>query len=224
MRKERPIIIPRPEMVQAILEDRKTQHRWPIKPQPDNNTPVYWDKECQCWKQDYIDGHAYTGGPSILAADSFECPYQLGGILWVREKFKVANCVHLAYEPRGSAIIYEDGSCILIPEEKLEWYYQHFDALKWRSPIFMPKWASRIKLEVTNIWVEQVQSISEEDAIAEGVNGALFADDGSPDYILAFRHLWDSIWAKKGFGWDQNPWVWVIEFRRCDLRVTGFKS
>jgi len=83
----------------------------------------------------------------------------------------------------------------------------------------MPRWASRITLEITNVRVELIQDITEEDAIVEGVDGALFADDGSPDYILAFRHLWDSIWAKKGFGWDTNCWTWIIEFRRIKDEV-----
>jgi len=215
MRKERPIIIPRPEMVRAILGDRKTQHRWPIKPQPELDLSRGW-----WWKGKCYGIVASLYGNKFPVAKLIQdmktaCPYWIGNVLWVREKFKVANCVHLAYGPRGSAIIYEDGSCIPIPEEKLEWYYQHFDALKWQSPIFMPKWASRIKLEVIKVRVERIQDISFEDAQAEGAWRSRRSDLVSIE-PPEFRNLWDSIWAKKGFGWDQNPWVWAIEFRRIE--------
>jgi hypothetical protein len=66
----------------------------------------------------------------------------------------------------------------------------------------MPRWASRITLRVTRVGVERLQSISEEDARAEGVE----------PYGHIFERLWDSINAKRGYGWDVNPWVWVVSF------------
>jgi hypothetical protein len=80
-------------------------------------------------------------------------------------------------------------------------------------PIHMPRWASRISLEITGVRVERVQDISEADALAEGVDRT---NTSLPGYATErFRRLWDSINAARGFGWEVNPWVWVIEFRRC---------
>jgi hypothetical protein len=78
----------------------------------------------------------------------------------------------------------------------------------------MPRWASRITLEIINIRVERVQDVSEADAQAEGVEltcGQMRSD--YPNYKRSFHCLWNSINAKRGYGWDANPWVWVIEFR-----------
>jgi hypothetical protein len=80
----------------------------------------------------------------------------------------------------------------------------------------MPRWASRIQLEVTDVRVERVQDISEEDARAEGCEG--FTDPNLPGSAIGscedeFKDLWNSINEKRGFGWDVNPWVWVVEFR-----------
>jgi hypothetical protein len=76
----------------------------------------------------------------------------------------------------------------------------------------MPRWASRLTLEVTGVRVERLQEISEADAIAEGIP----AFKPSPSKIprLHYASLWDSLNAKRGFGWDKNPWVWVVEFKR----------
>jgi hypothetical protein len=97
--------------------------------------------------------------------------------------------------------------------------------LPWRPAIFIPRWASRITLEMVNVRVERLQEITEEDALSEGVNKHLAAELGisvSPseeefNFTQArstFCHLWNSINAKSGFGWYVNPWVWVIEFKR----------
>lgn len=86
---------------------------------------------------------------------------------------------------------------------------------RWRPPTSMPRWASRLTLEITDIRVERVQDISDADAFAEGIQRAVDEgqrDDGSARG--AFRTLWDSINAKRGFGWDSNPWVWAISFGR----------
>jgi hypothetical protein len=91
----------------------------------------------------------------------------------------------------------------------------------------MPRWASRIQLLVTDVRVQRIQGISEEDAKAEGADcrsdlawGGLYGTDPNTmpawavdhGYRFGFRELWDSINADRGFGWDTNPWVWVVEF------------
>lgn len=90
----------------------------------------------------------------------------------------------------------------------------------WNPSIFMPRWASRITLEITDVRVERVQEITEEDARAEGFPGERWAT-GHGDYSEIapseqFRELWDKLNASRGFGWDANPWVWVIEFKRIE--------
>lgn len=101
---------------------------------------------------------------------------------------------------------------------------------KWKPSIHMPRWASRITLEVTDVRVERVQDISEQDALAEGVDmetehGSLCINIEDASYSsnlvygsaikTVFRKLWDSINLKRGYGWDINPWVWVVEFKRA---------
>lgn len=86
---------------------------------------------------------------------------------------------------------------------------------RWRPSIFMPRWASRITLEITNIRAERLQEITEDDAKAEGPNQHhSWPDNYYCTWIGAFHALWDSINAKRGYPWESNPWVWVIEFRR----------
>lgn len=112
--------------------------------------------------------------------------------------------------------------------------YYIFDGdypLKWRPSIHMPRWASRILLEIIDVRVERIQDISDEDILAEGPPGIgivpmniamlLTGTDNWEDCEMELRHscfseLWDSIYAKRGFPWDSNPWVWVIEFERLE--------
>lgn len=84
--------------------------------------------------------------------------------------------------------------------------------LKWRPSIHMPRHACRITLEVTNVRVQRIQDISEEDARAEGVYPQDAIINASCRWL--FRRLWDSINAKRGYGWDANPWVWAVTFER----------
>ncbi|UTV56389.1 hypothetical protein NLX30_08780 [Burkholderia arboris] len=93
----------------------------------------------------------------------------------------------------------------------------------WRPSIHMPRAASRITLEITGVRAERVQAISENDAIAEGINGPMCATavgrapsrhELLPAAVHGYAHLWNSLNAARGHGWDVNPWVWVVEFKR----------
>jgi len=94
---------------------------------------------------------------------------------------------------------------------------------RWRSSRFMPRWASRIILEVTASRVERLQDISEENARAEGTTRLALSEALSVPgtWRAAFADLWNSINAKRGYGWDTNPWVWVVEFKRASSASAG---
>jgi len=95
---------------------------------------------------------------------------------------------------------------------------------RWRPSLFMPRWASRILLEITEIRVERLQEITQDDAVAEGMRHPEHAfkmiAGGDVEVEISpkeqFAELWDSLNAKRGYGWDINPWVWVISFKRID--------
>ena len=90
----------------------------------------------------------------------------------------------------------------------------------WKPSIHMPRVASRITLEVTSVRVERVQDITGKDALAEGIEKPPYHYEESPEesYRRAFKMLWDSINSKRGFGWDKNPWVWVVEFKKINTQ------
>ena len=207
--KTRPILF-NGEMVRAILDGRKTQTRRVIKPQP-----VTCDR-----------------GPAWAVTNAHRmkpCPYGVpGDRLWVRETWATDG-------------VYDDTRPVLL-DEFIEPFYRASgeSASRWRPSIHMPRWASRITLEVLSVRVERVQDITITDATAEGrklgdptaiLQAALDAEaedwamaraagfsqqeieDGESGGMLAiywFRRLWDTINAKRGYGWAANPWVWVV--------------
>lgn len=188
--KERPILFSGP-MVRAILEGRKTQTRRVLK----NNH--FAGGDC---------------GPESLAAASW-CPYGIpGDRLWVRETWAIADCgsrVSTKAEawPKGFPI-----DRLEYPVSDTKYFWNK------RSSRFMPRWASRILLEVTDVRVQRVQEISSDDARWEGVedcheNGHDDCFYGTHGWRCSFERLWNSINAKRGFGWAENPWVWAVSFK-----------
>jgi hypothetical protein len=211
--KERPVLFSGP-MVRAIIEGRKTQTRRVIKPQPTGPgytmlTPA---------------GNFITIWPDDDGFDHFaKCPYgKPGDRLWVRETWKRASMA----TPDG--IMYA-------ADNLLRWFDGTDPAAassavkfprdgKWKPSIFMPRWASRITLEVVNVRVERLQEISEADAIAEGVytNEQALQKLGLPPgtklqgtCVDKYRIVWESINGKK-YPWASNPWVWVVEFKKVE--------
>ena len=198
--KERPILFSG-AMVRAILEGKKTQTRrvvkWPEGFEPETATVERFQR--------YPDGSYRAivwGSPYDDGAFSVKCKYGgPGDRLWVRETWGVHRCIEQAYQRDrcqvGVGLLHykADEGCHPVK--------------RWRPCIHMPRWASRIALEVTGVRVERVQEISVEDALAEG----MLASD---PYKLAgeYEALWNEINAKRGYGWDVNPWVWVVEFKR----------
>lgn len=206
--KERPILFSAP-MVRAILSGAKTQTRRVVKDR-------------------YIDAAPPACFFQWLRAN---CPYGTpGDVLWTKETWRPRishACAMDACDCADVSVDYAaDGASRWFSEEQIATGWLMPKAAAWGnvSPLFMPRWASRLTLEITGVRVERLQDISEADALAEGtpcyvcggpMNGLSEADchcfhrKAKPS---DYRDLWESI---NGAGsWDANPWVWVIEFRR----------
>ena len=196
--KERPILFCAP-MVRAILDGRKTQTRRIMKVQPppdarvtvEHYTSIVTDRRYGDMKPGKeVFGALWDGGECGLP-----CPYgQPGDRLWVRETWQRAAT--------------DTGECLFYRADADE-------SGPWRPSIHMPRWASRITLRITDICVERLLDISENDARAEGVSSEW--DDyekygQSEPYRYGFSELWNSI--NGADAWDKNPWVWAISFER----------
>lgn len=210
--KERPILM-NGEMVRAVLDGRKTQTRRVGKFQSDNYTELDAESICHATLGEEIQAtyRAFPGAGTARWAIC-GCPYgKPGDRLWVRET--------TAMDSEDGYIIYKaDGMDISASIDG-----------RWTPAIHMPRAASRITLEITDVRVQRVNEISEEDAKAEGCRWAIKGlgyeyfhtrsvdcpeDEKLATYRAGFEELWDSINAERGFGWDVNPWVWAISFRR----------
>jgi hypothetical protein len=143
------------------------------------------------------------------------CPYgKSGDRLWVRETFCGCNWKEVGKRyavMKDGEQVYENGQRYA---KSTTYAPGAFDNLKWKPSIFMPRWASRITLEIVNVRVERLQDISDEDCFAEGLtdpDGKIgWAPSTAP---TRFGELWDSINGEK-HPWKSNPWVWVVEFKR----------
>lgn len=224
--------------VVAILDGRKTQTRRVIKPQPQIHD-FCEDLNVPALKGKFVRNGMLAVGCHIAnqVTRYVNCPHgNKGDRLWVREKHCFLDVVKSAMSgfPLGDGkfwpdvwnldVEYSDGTEneVSVEGDKPKQTRERGET-QWRSSIHMPRWASRIDLEITGIRVERLQDISEEDAISEGITGPhdvgyqayRVPDDSKPRYsnaISAYESLWESI---NGHGsWDANPWVWVIEFRR----------
>lgn len=211
--KERPILFSG-HMVRAILNGQKTVTRREIKPSmrsADSSFELHLQED-ESWRP------MHTFDESCLDAKGTEhpivCPYgQPGDRLWVREAW-LADAQLDSIAPRdlsqGEPIMYPaDGSvrqtgCAMISQGR------------GRPSIHMPRWASRILLEITAVRVELLQDISEEQAEAEGVGFLRRAPDADETLTAAqlFECLWSSINGDES--WNSNPWVWVVEFKRIE--------
>lgn len=210
--RERPIIF-NADMVRAVLDGRKTQTRRIMKNQPVSSKTREDDFWFSCNKtrsmvhvSDFIPGNC-ANLPDAHEYFSMCCPFgAVGDRLWVREAFRVhsratdvATLVYKASEQQSWT-----QQTHRVPIEKCN---KPAAIDKWTPSIHMPRWASRITLEVTGVRVERLQDISAEDAAAEGITGRAKMHD--------FGVLWSSIYGDDS--WQANPWVWVIEFNRVEV-------
>jgi hypothetical protein len=219
--KERPILFSGP-MVRAILDGRKTQTRRAMKPQPGNNDRYRWAGSV---KGDVFQwGHAPKNDPyNYFQENEIKCPYgATGDRLWVKETFYAWGTWEQYYDgnkKRWRFLDHTDSKHpVKYPATEGNRFYQGpangGDDYHCRPSIFMKRKYSRIALEVTGVRVKRVQDISEDDAQKEGVTPSIVGKnlDGLK-YRSGFQTLWDSINEKRGYGWNSNPFVWVVEFR-----------
>ena len=220
--KERPILFSGP-MVRAIIDGRKTQARRVIK---------HRENRWECG-DDGATGKVWPFWPCYVFGEpepiDMPCPYgNRGDRLWVREKSRVASVTtghgawySLEYAAGG-------GSGVMLGEMPGRWFpaisHNIDGSMRWQPSNHMPRWASRITLEVTGVRVERLQDISEADAMAEGAERPVLSAtelDGMPvhpmtgSYADGFRDLCESINGPES--WAANPWVWVIEFQKVEV-------
>lgn len=199
--KERGIIF-NSEMVRAILDGRKTQTRRIMKSQPktNENGDIWWPSNiCQSMiniKEMMQDNEGVWAGIAGIS-----CPHGgVGDHLWVSETFKAGVCTEstIAYKATHKPSDLEEG-----------WY----EEIKWTPSIHMPRWASRITLEIVDVRVERLKDAGDTEFKAEGYPLDRELTGGSMDPFCWFRNLWDSV-SPTNFKYADNPWVWVIEFKR----------
>ncbi|CAI1535824.1 hypothetical protein MOW49_003695 [Serratia marcescens] len=240
--KERPVIF-NSEMVRAILDGRKTQTRRVIaNVSPDNCIPLQKPTKTK----DGIYTHVMDAPGHGL------CPFgRVGDRLWVRETWSDVNLEGIpavayradgdVYSPMDDESFLDEYGAFNYEDHRVTkyhfaaWYSDLIEGIEgvWRPSIHMPRWASRITLEITAVRVERLNDISVDDAKAEGVralennfgNGPAYCDyllpnldDTAEWYNRAsdsYKSLWKSIYGEES--WRANPWVWVIEFRRVEV-------
>ncbi|MDZ4055924.1 MAG: hypothetical protein U1D69_03005 [Polynucleobacter sp.] len=223
--KSRPILF-KDDMVRAILEGRKTQTRRVVKLPRNHAWGNFFDGQI-CPENDLS-----SLGFSV---DELRCPYgKPGDQLWVREAWQGPILDSEEHEAQcredGPEAFKKPGFCVYRATDLLDAIDFDGNEIGWRPSIHMPRWASRITLEITSVRVERLQDISEADAKAEGVEGH-YVEDGWywRNYLLteedaaispmlncpkeSFRSLWQSINGLSS--WNTNPWVWVMEFKRA---------
>lgn len=213
---DRPIIFSA-QMVRALLVGRKTQTRRVLRPQLGNIAQAF-EFTTGSWR--------FVGHDGVRVYQSFRPPFSNGDRLWVREAhalvpssaYRMSDGVAQVIDPsdRDYACVYREG-----------W---ERSAPRWRPSIHMPRWASRLTLIVTDVRVQRLQQISEEDAVAEGV---MSDTDGWTDYLMpstqccqsaraSFCSLWNSIHGPEA--WDANPWLAAITFRTIRANIDSAEA
>ncbi len=205
---DRPILFS-PPMVRALLDGRKTQTRRIVKPQPQPNygkglssvVPYHTTQGKWTWVLE-VTGHGDgTSGEY--------CPYgKPGDLLWVRETWAlasratdIAKIYYKAHEQASHTEFHE-----YVPVEKIGNYQPTWP--KYKPSIHMPRWASRITIELTKVDVEKLQDINERDAKKEGADPVSTFEK---EFYHGFRMVWQKINGVES--WNTNPWVWVLEFK-----------
>jgi hypothetical protein len=218
----KPILFSAP-MIRALLDGRKTQTRRVLKPQPQyvgGKIPGAIYKDDFYWPLKTLGCGVISCNPFPPARylEDYPIKHAPGDRLWVREAWSgeyVFRNMKPAQRPKAIDCGHGDAR---FRETVWHWADGSPDFGDWEKPrpsIHMPRWASRLTLVVTDVRVQRVQEINQNDCIAEGIFYA------SPDVNgrHEFEDLWDSITAKQGFGWDANPWVVALTFdvHKCNI-------
>lgn len=215
--KERPILFSAP-MVRAILDGQKTQTRRVIKPQPAPHES--WDWSWPILRPGVTPGTRICWRDDVRSPNLFPyCPYgKPGDRLWVRETWGCPSAdrpgVDDGRKPQaGDRTVYAAE-----PAHAAQWITGHPGCADfcWRPSIHMPRWASRITLEITDVRVERLHEISEADALAEGSQHPSLVPIVGAGWSSRdmYARLWEHI---NGAGsWAANPWAWVVEFKQID--------
>jgi hypothetical protein len=227
--RELPLIFS-PEMVDAIIDDRKSVSRRLKGLKEINQSPDEWGIYRNSWMNSDGDVAVMFVNKKDNSQKRFvKVPWLTGNILWVRESFWQAEAEDYGFY-NGKRIVrkfIEEGGRPRISFQKNKpetfgsvWHYAR------KPSIFLPKTSARLWLEVAEIALARLHDMTQEDAKAEGVftsphrpssEGCLKHADNSLKrdcYLCSFKFLWNRKHGKAGFGWDKNPWVWVISFKQ----------
>lgn len=232
----RPIMFKTDE-IRAILDDKKTTKRFVVKPanpfrgrdycqgdglwidgynekeEPNGHIKDYSVSSCWWPKKSYIEKYSPYKPGNILYVQETWCRGRIdsGELLDGREELFVSQC---------------KGEDDFIPKEYAIRYGIGIEDVVWNSPILMPKEEARIFLRVKAVKIEKLQSITEEQAVAEGAidnRGFIHSPSNEYDNIHTarehFKQIWNSSIKKPDldrYGWNVNPWVWVVEFEKCE--------
>ena len=222
--KERPILMDS-ESVRAILNGSKSQTRRPVAPA--NSLVNGYPSRKDFWERlDFSDAWVDPGpspagnaGPYLHVHlpedDTWHRVYPrvgVGDTLWVREAWYQTPKTAYWHDPSIAHRVSSDGEWWAIYRE--DW--ERSAPWCWRPSVHMPRWASRITLEVVSVRAERVGEITLHDCCAEGPPWQVRVSSNANDYLDWFRKRWDALYSKRGFGWDVNPLVWAVEFRRVD--------
>lgn len=229
---DKPILFSGP-MVRALLEGRKTQTRRVLNPQPPSVEAVHalagigykWSPPQDTANPWRPIGPVWAVRKLMGQKPSLVVPHATGDRLWVREAWRS----HRAYDDQKPSEMGGDEPIQYLATGEIQtWGWPPMEIPGYNRPsIFMPRWASRLTLIVTDVRVQRVQEISYLDTCAEGVDcktceamgqSACYRK-GCEESKQAFRTLWDSLNAKRGYAWDDNPWVTATTFEvhRCNI-------
>lgn len=221
--KERPVLFSAP-MIRAILDGRKTQTRRIVKPQPDSRTT-----EVSLCRDLWMGIGPACNGPGTAQWDPWRKAFAtVGDRLWVREAWMPGYFHDPDSDdgPKVSVLYRADNSELTVAAPSVElaeqWDLAYSDdgdePPPWKPSIHMPRWASRILLEITGVSVERLRDISEGDAEAEGIDFLRHIPNADETLTAKqlYECLWDGLKPPAASAWDANPWVWVISFRRVD--------